>query len=335
MTSVTGAGNPATTDTDWQPTASLGALRERARQLAYVRDFFARRGVLEVETPVLSHCGVTDVNIDSVAATVLPVPGHDGRAGWLQPSPEYHMKRLLAAGSGSIYQVYRAFRDGERGRRHNPEFSLLEWYRTGITDTELMAEVADLVCGWLDCPRPGVLSYGEAMHKYVGIDPFTISDTALIERCGPWVDAALAAELGRDGCLDLLLSHELEPALREQPPVFICHYPASQAALAKISVVNGVEVAHRFELYVAGIELCNGYWELTDAGEQRQRFTLDNQQRSRLGKPVMPVDELLVQALEAGLPECSGVALGLDRLLMLKLGADSIADVLAFPFERA
>lgn len=291
--------------------------------------------MLEVETPCLSHYGVTDVNIDSVAATILPVPGHSGRVGWLQPSPEYHMKRMLAAGSGSIYQVFRAFRDGERGARHNPEFSLLEWYRIGYTDTELMAEVADLVCDWLGCARPGVLSYRDAMQKYVGIDPFTISDAGLIKRCTPWVDEKLAAELGRDGCLDVLLSHELEPALRSEPPVFICHYPASQAALAKISVEEGVQIAHRFELYVEGIELCNGYWELTDVGEQRQRFALDNEQRRSNGKPVMPVDELFVQALESGLPECSGVALGLDRLLMLKLKARSIADVMAFPFERA
>ncbi len=311
------------------------ALRERARQLAYVRSFFANREVLEVETPVLGHHGVTDVNIDSVAATVLPVPGHAGRAGWLQTSPEYHMKRMLAAGAGAIYQVFRAFRDGERGRRHNPEFSLLEWYRPGFTDTDLMAEVADLVCAWLGCARPGVLSYREAMGRYVGIDPFTMSDAALVQRCARWVEEELAAALGRDGCLDVLLSHELEPALKTQPPVFICHYPASQAALAKISVAEGVEVAHRFELYVEGIELCNGYWELTDAREQRQRFELDNQQRRRTGKAIMPVDELFVQALETGLPECSGVALGLDRLLMLKLKASSIAEVMAFPFERA
>lgn len=335
LTSITSPDNIRAPSENWQPTASLAALRQRARQLAYVRGFFASREVLEVETPILSHYGVTDVNIDSVAATVLPVPGHSGRSGWLQPSPEHHMKRLLAAGSGSIYQVYRAFRDGERGTRHNPEFSLLEWYRTGFTDSELMTEVADLVCDWLGCARPGVLSYRHAMQKYVGIDPFAISDAGLIKRCGSWVDEALAAELGRDGCLDLLLSHELEPALRDQPPVFICHYPASQAALAKITVEHGVKVAHRFELYVEGVELCNGYWELTDASEQRQRFDHDNQLRSRSGKTQMPVDELFVQALESGLPECSGVALGLDRLLMLKLGAASIADVMAFPFERA
>lgn len=319
----------------WKPTAALEALQGRARQLAYVRSFFADRQVLEVETPVLGHHGVTDLHLDSIAARFAPVAGDRAEAGWLQTSPEYHMKRLLAAGNGAIYQVFRAFRDGERGGRHNPEFSLLEWYRPGFDDRQLMAEVADLVCGWLGCARPEMLSYRDALKRHAGVDPFAAPDQQLERMCEPWVGARLASELGRDGCLDVLMTHQVEPALRAAPPTFITHYPASQAALARTSTVAGQTVAHRFELYVEGIELCNGYWELTDADEQRGRFEADNRARVAAGKAQMSVDEGLLGALADGLPDCAGVALGLDRLLMLKLGVSTIDQVLTFPFERA
>ncbi len=319
----------------WLPAAPVQALRQRACQLTYLRDFFTGRGVLEVETPVLARHGVTDLHLDSIAAEMSPVPGCRQTRGWLQTSPEFHMKRLLAAGSGAIYQVFRAFRDGERGGRHNPEFSLLEWYRPGLSDVDLMEEVADLVCGWLACERPQTLSYRDAMQRYAGLDPFTAADDVLATCCEPWVGASIAAELGRDGCLELLMSHVVEPALQAQPPTFIVEYPASQAALARVSSKDGHQVAHRFELYVAGIELCNGYWELTDAIEQRRRFEADNAARVAAGKPPMPVDEALLAALAAGMPDCAGVALGLDRLLMLKLGVERIDEVISFPLERA
>jgi lysyl-tRNA synthetase class 2 len=321
-----------TMDSSWRPTASRDALKSRAQQLQYVRGFFAQRGVLEVETPVLGRHGVTDVNLDGVAA-------HPGLGevpqGWLQTSPEYHMKRLLAAGSGSIFQVSRVFRSGERGRRHNPEFSMLEWYREGFDDAELMVEVAELVCGWLDCDWPEVVTYREAVQRSAGFDPMTISDRDLQRYCEQWLEPEQLAGLGRDGCLDLVMSFQVEPTLGQGRPAFITHYPASQAALARISTEDGYPVAHRFELYYQGLELCNGYWELTDAREQRQRFMADNEQRKRAGKPEMALDEAFLAAVGAGLPECSGVALGLDRLLMLKLGASDISDVLAFPIERA
>lgn len=316
----------------WRPSATLEALRCRARLLAWVRDFFARRDLLEVETPVLANAGVSDPNLDSLSVTES-VSGKP--AGWLQTSPEYPMKRLLAAGSGPIFQIARVFREGERGRRHNPEFSMLEWYRPGFDDRQLMDEVADLVCGWLDCPRPRVLSYREAMQNWAGLDPFSASTEAIASRCEAWLEPEQARSLGRDGCLDLLMSHCVEPALAGYGPVFITHYPESQAALARVSVVDGLSVAHRFELYVEGMELCNGYWELVDADEQRARFEQDNRARQQAGKPCMPLDRHLLQALEHGLPECAGVALGLDRLLMLKLGAGTISDVIAFPAERA
>lgn len=316
----------------WQPTASQAALKSRAQQLAFVRGFFAQRGVLEVETPILGRCGVTDANLDGIHAQVT---AGSRTGGWLQTSPEYHMKRLLAAGCGSIYQVSRVFRNGEQGRRHNPEFSMLEWYRTGFDDASLMEEVSDLVCGWLGCQRPVVIQYRDALGHWAGIDPFTATDRELMRRCEQWLEPEQLADLGRDGCLDLLMSFAVEPHLGRDRPVFVTGYPASQASLARVSRLHGYETAHRFELYIDGLELCNGYWELTDPKEQRLRFEADNQLRRRSGKPEMALDEAFLAALGQGLPECSGVALGLDRLLMLKLGVRDISEVLAFPFERA
>lgn len=310
---------------NWQPSASLAALKSRAQQLAWVRGFFANRDVLEVETPSLGRRGVTDLNIDSVPAG----------SGWLQTSPEYPMKRLLAAGSGDIYQIARVFRHGERGPRHNPEFSLLEWYRTGFNDADLMSEVADLVCGWLDCSRPVTADYGDLFIRFSGVDPFLASDETLRELCKPWMPSEQLSTLLRDECLDLLMSFQVEPQLASLGPVFVTGYPASQAALARISEVDGRRRAHRFELYIEGVELCNGYWELTDPAEQRARFVSDNLARREAGKLEMPVDEDLLAAMEAGIPDCAGVALGLDRLLMLKLGVTDISEVLAFPAERA
>lgn len=316
----------------WRPSAAVNALKGRAQQLVFVRDFFARRGVLEVETPVLGRCGVTDPNLNGIAA-VVNAGGRQG--GWLQTSPEYHMKRLLAAGTGDIYQVMKVFRDGESGRRHNPEFSMLEWYRCGFDDNTLMTEVADLVCSWLECPRPQALSYRNALKRWSDIDPFACTDAQLNARCGQWLEPAQLADMSRDDRLDLLMSFAVEPNLGVDQPVFIHQYPASQASLARISSVDGFAVAHRFELYIGGLELCNGYWELADAGEQRQRFDADNRLRQVRGQVAMAQDNAFLAALDSGLPDCAGVALGLDRLLMLKLGASSIDEVLTFPFDRA
>ncbi|MBZ2168537.1 MULTISPECIES: EF-P lysine aminoacylase EpmA [Marinobacter] len=321
-----------TTQPVWQPSASQAALKSRAQQLKFVRGFFDERQVMEVETPVLAAHGVSDLNLDGVRAHVSAA---GRRGGWLQTSPEYHMKRLLAAGSGSIFQVSRVFRDGERGQRHNPEFSMLEWYRVGFDDEALRAEVADLVCSWLDCRRPRTVSYRDAVMACAHIDPFEASDRELRRCCEHWLEPDQLAGMGRDACLDLIMSFAVEPQLGQDVPEFIVDYPASQAALARVSERDGHPVAHRFELYIDGVELCNGYWELVDADEQRRRFEQDNQLRRRAGKPEMAIDEAFLAAVEAGIPECAGVALGLDRLLMLKLGTRDIADVLAFPFERA
>lgn len=317
----------------WEPSCSIAALHSRAALLDYVRGFFRRRGVLEVETPVLARHGVSDRNIEGISLG-WPLKGADAPArGFLQTSPEYHMKRLLAAGSGSIFQVFRAFRGGESGRRHNPEFSLLEWYRVGFDHQQLMDEVADLVCGYLDCSRPERISYRNLFLRYLALDPFTCS----LEQLSACVrdQAGLEAELSRDQALDALVSLVIEPRLREAPPMFVFGFPASQAALARLEKQDGHWQAHRFELYVRGMELCNGYWELTDVNEQAGRFAEDNRERGETGQEERTADPFLLAALEAGLPDCAGVALGLDRLLLLKEGAQHLDEVLAFPIARA
>jgi lysyl-tRNA synthetase class 2 len=318
----------------WQPACPIDALKSRAALLAYVRDFFRARGVLEVETPVLARHGVTDRNIEGIVAR-WPLPGRGRpRQGWLQTSPEYHMKRLLAAGSGSIYQVFRAFRGHESGRRHNPEFSLLEWYRIGFDHHHLMDEVADLVCGYLGCLVPVRVSYQELFEQYLDIDPFTCSLAQLRERAGREIGLE-GADLGRDEILDALVSLAIEPRLRQAVPTFVYGFPPSQAALARLECKDGLLQAHRFELYVQGVELCNGYWELADVQEQGRRFAEDNRERAAAGQAEREADPFLLAALEAGLPECAGVALGLDRLLMLHEGAGRLDDVIAFPIDRA
>ena len=326
---------------DWRPAAALDVLRRRAALAAAVRAFFAARGVLEVETPLLGAATTPEPHLASLVVT----EDGTGPAGpplrlYLQTSPELHMKRLLAAGSGPIYQLSRVARGGERGRRHNPEFTLLEWYRPGFDHHALMDEVEALVRHALDdaAPPPAAArwTYGELFRRHLGLDPHTADDGEL--------DAAIAAagiaappfDPGdRDGRLALLLTHAVEPRL---PPglVFVHDYPASQASLARLRRDPGrPPVAERFELYLDGVELANGFHELADAAEQRRRFAADLAARRRLGLPAVPLDERFLAALEAGLPPCAGVALGFDRLVMHAAGAASIDDVVAFPAERA
>ena len=323
--------NPDRVNT-WRPGASLSRLRARAALLAQVRDFFAQRGVLEVDTPLLCQAGVTDPAIEPLVVTrgqSLTGPR------FLQTSPEYAMKRLLAAGSGPIFQIARAFRDGEAGSRHNPEFSLLEWYRPDCDYHALMDEVAELVQACLG-PRPSrKTSYRELFISTLGVDPL-VADVAELEAVArDHVDVG-TLQGARELWLDLLLSHCIEPVLAAAGGlVFVHDYPASQAALAQVVEIDGKPVAQRFELYVDGVELANGYQELTDSEEQRQRFEADNCRRREMGQPERQLDEHLLAAMAAGLPHCSGVALGFDRLLMLVEGADSIGEVLAFDWSRA
>lgn len=318
----------------WRPSAELTTLQERARILAGVRAFFAGRGVWEVETPILSRAAVSDPQLDSFATRFVG-PGHAaGLPLYLHTSPEYAMKRLLAAGSGPIYQICKVFRQGEAGRRHNPEFTMLEWYRPGWDHHRLMDEVEALIAPLLGLTTPARrLDYREAFLEYAQLDPLE-ADILALRTCAERLGCG-GIELGesRDHWLDLILSHHIEPQLGRDGLCFLQHYPASQAALARLSP-RDPRVAERFELYYRGIELANGFHELSDAAEQARRFDTDLATRESMGLEPVIIDKALLAALAHGLPDCAGVALGLDRLIMLALGAESISEVLAFDFER-
>ena len=294
-------------------------------------DFFIKTNALEFELPILNSPPVTDMNIEPIV-----VPASDAMPRlYLHTSPEYSMKRLLCAGSGDIYALGKVFRAGEAGGRHNPEFTMLEWYRVGMDHQELMHEVADLLDELfsdseveLEDP-PTFLTYQQAVIQYAGLDPFAASDKEIA-----MLGISLAGsdlELSRDGWLDMIMSHKVEKALPQNQLVFIYNYPASQAALAKLNKDDlGLVVAERFEVYLNGLELANGYHELTDSVEQRQRFEKELTGTDR------PIDEKLLTAMEqetAGLPDCAGVAMGLDRILMLQLGATNIAEVISFSVQ--
>jgi lysyl-tRNA synthetase class 2 len=319
--------------TDWQPTASPDLLQARARLNRTIRAFFEARGVMEVETPLLSHAIGTDPNLSPITAAYQAHPQAPPQALYLQTSPEFAMKRLLAAGSGPIYQLCKAVRNGEQGTKHNPEFSMLEWYRPGFSLAQLMDEVEALAVtalGPLSCTR---ITYRELFRRHFDVDPFEASLAELVRLTQRHVDLNLP-EQHRDTLLELLYSQVIEPALRE--PVFIHEYPASQAALSRVVTdAQGQRVALRFELVINSMELANGYDELSDAAEQERRFAADQSLRKQRGLPEYPADKRLLGALQHGMPACAGVALGVDRLLMLQTGARSIAEVLSFPHDRA
>ncbi|MBF0192069.1 MAG: EF-P lysine aminoacylase GenX [Magnetococcales bacterium] len=305
----------------WRPTAGPAGLAARAATLKRLRDFFAARQVLEVETPLLSPGAVPDESIEPV-----------GCAGWyLSTSPETAMKRLLAAGSGPIYQIAKAFRAGEAGQRHNPEFTMLEWYRPGWSWRELMTESAQLLQAVLGAMPVQEWTFAAAMRRFAGVDPFSDPEEALI-RALPFPPPE---RLDRLGLLDLLLTERVEPAFQEAGGlVFLTRFPAERAAMAEIDPTPPA-TALRFELYVRGMELINGYQELTDGHEQATRLHQANRKRATLNLPSLPVDAHFLAALRSGLPRTAGAALGVDRLVMLALGTDRIADVLAFPTDRA
>lgn len=319
---------------DKSRSAPLDILEFRAQLLARVRRFFAERGVLEVETPIAWPAGTPD---PALASFVTRYTGPGAPAGlplYLHTSPEFPMKRLLAAGSGDIYQICKVFRDGEAGRLHSPEFTLLEWYRLGFDHHDLMREVAELVTALATdharLAEPERLSYQEAFERYAGIDPHRAE-------AGEFADRARALGLATDGLTlvdvdgwrDLLLTHAVEPRLGRGRLTFVYDYPASQAALARVRP-GAPALASRFELYWEGLELANGFHELNHAAEQRRRFTQQRERRALQGLPAVPIDDEFLSALDR-LPDCAGVALGVDRLIMRLTGADSLHDVLTFP----
>jgi lysyl-tRNA synthetase class 2 len=306
----------------WRPTATIENLQQRARIYRAIRAFFADREVLEVETPLLSKTTNPDPQVASILAH------NQGQTLYLQTSPEFAMKRLLAAGSGSIYQICRAFREGEKGRRHKPEFTLLEWYRIGFDYQALMDEMEQLInelSGRNNVYRR--LSYRELLIEYAGIDFLNIELAELRASCSVLVSGTNASELDFDQCLDLLIGLVISPRLEGY--LFVYDYPISQAALARASSSNPL-LAERFELFYNDLELANGFSELTDAGLQRSRFEKDNRLRASKGLPEYPLDYALLAALESGMPDCAGVALGIDRLLMVLLGLDTIDQALSF-----
>jgi lysyl-tRNA synthetase class 2 len=321
---------------DWQPTAALELLHARAAMLARIRDYFAAQGVPEVQTPVLSSAAVSDTEIESIVAA----PAGGARL-YLQTSPEYAMKRLLAAGFGDCYQVCPVFRDGESGRLHNPEFTMIEWYRLDFGVGEMERDVDRLLrvaCAEVRSFAPArFVSYRDAVRDGSGVD--SIDDgipamrAALADR---GIEPVRTEGWDRDQWLDLLMGAVVGPSLGHDAPVFVQDYPPSQAALARLRALpDGAEVAERFELYVDGLELANGFRELPDALEQRRRFEQDQETRRRRGSALRPLDERLLAALDHGLPDCAGVALGFDRLVMAAHRLSSLEAAMAFPAARA
>ena len=317
----------------WQPTASVKNLLTRAKLLAEIRRFFTDRGLLEVETPVLSEFGVTDVHLATFSTEFISPFGEQSKTLWLSTSPEYHMKRLLAAGSGPIFQIGKVFRNEEAGNRHNPEFTMLEWYRPHFDMYRLINEVDDLLQQILECPPAESMSYQFAFQQYVGLDPLSADLSELAEKAKKHQLIGAENE-NRDTLLQFLFSTVVEPQIGQEAPVVVYHFPASQAALAQISSED-LRVAERFEFYYKGLELANGFHELSDAREQLRRFQQDNLQREKMGLPVRAIDTRLLAALQAGIPNCSGVALGVDRLLMIAIATESIKDVISFAIDNA
>ncbi|WP_371196250.1 elongation factor P--(R)-beta-lysine ligase [Glaciecola sp. SC05] len=327
---------------DWQPSAKLETLRKRAAILSTIRRFFTTRKVLEVETPALSAGTVTDVHLEALQ-TQHPSNGHfDAMALYLQTSPEYAMKRMLAAGYPDIFQICKCFREDEVGTLHNPEFTMLEWYRRDFAMQNLIDEVGELLIEVLGVKTIEQCSYQKVFVDHLQLDPFATSIDELLAISAQKGLSDYAEQLVKQGyrdtvlfdaLLQVLFSQEIEPRIGQYVPVCISHFPHSQAALAKLEPESNT--ALRFEFYYKGVELANGFEELSDPNIQAVRFEQDNEQRSKLGKPAKPIDFRFMNALRAGLPNCSGVAMGIDRLIMLALDCESISEVISFDIQRA
>lgn len=335
-------------DADFRPAASWKMLQFRATLLRRLRDFFDRRGFTEVETPLLSSDSVADLHLDPIPVTLLhdPRAPHVGRSMWLQTSPEFAMKRLLTVGADRIYQVTKAFRAGESGALHNPEFTIVEWYRVGDSMQTGMDLLAELAAHLLSEPYVDRMSYEAAFMRHLGFNPHTASAQQLAESAQ---QRRLSPPVGlgdnRDAWLNYLLAECIEPHLGKDCPTLLYDYPATQAALARVrhvsepaaggSATRSFELAERFELYARGIELANGYHELLDPAVLRERIRRANASRTQDGRYPVPEESRLLAAMDHGLPPCSGVALGFDRLVMVAAGAQSLAEVMAFPIDRA
>jgi len=326
---------------NWRPSAEIKTLRERAAFFASIREFFSARDVLEVDTPCLSYDSITDVNIDPLTTSWQKTKSKNKYPLYLQTSPEFYMKRLLAAGSEDIFYLGKCFRNEPASRQHQPEFTMLEWYRCDFDMQDLVDEVKQLIEHLLSMTVEQI-TYQQAFIKYLQFDPLSLSDTDISTLSDKYdlnvylsnlsVHSSLPSMLNarKDALLDVLFSRFIEGPLSENKAVIITHYPASQASLAQLS--EDQKTAERFELYINNVEIANGFTELTDPAVQRTRFVQDNKIRSLLGKPKREIDENFISALEAGLPACSGVAIGVDRLFMLNQGLSSIRQTMPFGF---
>lgn len=307
----------------------ISILRDRAEMFQAIRHFFAERGVIETDCPLISSSASVDAHID-----LIPIRDVHNCERYLHSSPEYGMKRLLSEGIGDIYQLAHVFRQGEYGQRHNPEFMMAEWYRLGMPFEEMIEETLDFIRLFVG-PLPGaVISYREAIKKYTGIDYVNASVEEISELLGDKVYKGAENE-GKDALLNILLPLYVEPQLGQGELTALAYYPATQAALAKTQNIDGEAVAERFEVYFKGVELANGYHELADAKEQRQRLIEANQARVKMGKRELPIDERFLKALDKGLPECCGVAVGVDRLMLLRHAKSSLKEVIPFDWEQA
>lgn len=312
--------------------SKIARLHDRAFMLKQARHFFDQRDVLEVDCPLITAQASVDTHIDLIS---IQYRQHEKR--YLHSSPEYGMKRLLAEGMKDIYQLAHVFRDGEWGKKHNPEFMMAEWYRLSIDLETMIEETVDFIRLFLGALPYSVISYREAFYKYTGLDYIHLEDRALFDYIQkseiPFYPDVLNE--GRDALLNLILNHQIEPLLGEQEFCVLSYYPASQAALAQKRWHGPEQVAERFEIYYQGVELANGYHELTNAAEQRIRFMEANEARLKLGKEALPIDEKFLAALEKGIPDCCGVAVGFDRLMMLRQKQTDIAEVLCWGWDTA
>ena len=323
----------------WQPSMNWHNAKQRAKVLTLIRAFFLAREVIEVETPLLSSASITDPHLDPfVTHFNYSADSHCSEPTILyaQTSPEFAMKRLLASGYGSCYQICKALRHEQQGRYHNPEFTMLEWYRLGFNHFDLMDEVEELLRSILNCSKADKRSYQSLFIQKINIDPLNTTRSELIgviasaDKLSDWLEQ----EQSLDTLLQFIMAELIEPTIGVDTPCFVYDFPASQASLAKIST-DDPRVAERFECYYKGIELANGFHELTDVEQQKLRFIKDNEIRQQLGMDKRAIDENFISALESGLPECSGVALGIDRLIMLALSTNKIDDVITFPVSIA
>jgi lysyl-tRNA synthetase class 2 len=327
----------------WKPSCDIKYLHLRAEMLRTVRNFFYNRTVLEVETPVLCQATGTDPQLDFFSSFYHTNPNKKqitDQQMYLQTSPEFAMKRLLAAGSGSIFQICKAFRNGESGQLHNPEFSILEWYRVGFTLEQLMDEVTELIdevlIGYYCKEAIVKISYEELFFQHTELNPLVFCQNSYANYAAENAISEANDICGNDHSmwLDFIFSHKVQPVLANQSFAMVYGYPAIQSSLARINQEN-TAIVDRFEVFINGIEIGNGFFELSDAKEQEKRFDSENKSRELQGKQQVVKDKLFLASLESGLPDCSGIALGLDRLLMILANASALKDVIAFPFDSA